>query len=171
VNLVAPNGVFFLCRTSSLRLKKGRGIYSPSQYVAVADLEGQIIRPKYRRIIRPAGLSGPPGRNIRPHIWVTPSKVLSRNSEVFEGGADYLAPGRNIRPRIWVTPTKVLSRFSSTRGGGRIIRPLPGISGPHIWLTPSKRLSRFSDASQGGRNIRPLARLSGLEQGDAIPET
>jgi hypothetical protein len=58
-NLVAPNGVFFLCRTSSLRWKKGRGIYSPSQNVAVADLEGQIIRPKYGRIIRLAGLSAP----------------------------------------------------------------------------------------------------------------
>jgi hypothetical protein len=59
VNLVAPNGVFFLCRTSSLRLKKGRGIYSPSQNVAIADLEGRIIRPKYGRIIRLAGLSAP----------------------------------------------------------------------------------------------------------------
>jgi hypothetical protein len=57
--LVAPNGVFFLCRMSNLRLKKGRDIYSPSQNVAVADLEGRIIRPKYGRIIRPAGLSGP----------------------------------------------------------------------------------------------------------------
>jgi hypothetical protein len=55
VDLVAPNEVFFLCRTSSLRWKKGRGIYSPSQNVAVAELEGRIIRPKYGRIIRLAG--------------------------------------------------------------------------------------------------------------------
>jgi hypothetical protein len=59
VILVAPNEVFFLCRTSSLRWKKGRGIYSPSQNVAITDLEGRIIRPKYGQIIRPAGLSGP----------------------------------------------------------------------------------------------------------------
>jgi hypothetical protein len=56
---VAPNEVFFLSRTSSLRWKKGRGIYIPSQNVAVADSEGQIIRPKFGRIIRPAGISGP----------------------------------------------------------------------------------------------------------------
>jgi hypothetical protein len=47
VDLVAPNEVFFLCRTSSFLGKKGRGIYSPSQNVAVAELEGRIIRPKY----------------------------------------------------------------------------------------------------------------------------
>jgi hypothetical protein len=52
VILVAPNGVFFLCRTSSLRWKKGKGIYSPTQNVAVAVVEGRIIRPKYGRIIR-----------------------------------------------------------------------------------------------------------------------
>jgi hypothetical protein len=61
--LVAPNEVFFLCRTSCFLGKNGRGIYSPSQNVAVAELEGRIIRPKYGRfgrIIRPlAGISGP----------------------------------------------------------------------------------------------------------------
>jgi hypothetical protein len=59
VIFVAPNEVFFLGRTSSLRWKKGRGIYSPSQNVAVVDLEGRIIRPKYGQIIQPAGISGP----------------------------------------------------------------------------------------------------------------
>jgi hypothetical protein len=56
---VAPNEVFFLCRTSILRWKKGRGIYSPSQNVAVAESEGRIIRPKFGQIIRPARISGP----------------------------------------------------------------------------------------------------------------
>jgi hypothetical protein len=61
---VAPNGVFFLGRTSNLRWKKGRGIYSPSQNVAVAVLEG--------RIIRPAGLSGP-----KWNIWAkNPPRLL-----------------------------------------------------------------------------------------------
>jgi hypothetical protein len=64
--LVAPNGVFFLCRMSSLRLKKLRGIYSPSQNVSVADLEGRIIRPKYGRIIRLARLSAPLARKSGP---------------------------------------------------------------------------------------------------------
>jgi hypothetical protein len=60
VIFVALNGVFFLFGMSSLSWKKGRGIYSPSQNVAVAvsGVEG-IIQPKYDRIIRPAGLSGP----------------------------------------------------------------------------------------------------------------
>jgi hypothetical protein len=59
VIFVAPNEVLFLGRTSSLRWKKGRGIYSRSQNVAVADMEGQIIQPKYGQIIRPARISGP----------------------------------------------------------------------------------------------------------------
>jgi hypothetical protein len=59
VDLVAPNEVFFLCWTSNLMWKKGRDIYSPSQNVAIAELEGRIIRPKYDRIIRLARLSAP----------------------------------------------------------------------------------------------------------------
>jgi len=112
--------VFFLSSSSSLRWKKGRGIYTPSQNVAVADLEGRIIRPKLGRIIRPlAGLSAPP-------IWVTPRQVLSRISAAPGGG-------RIIRPKL-----------------GRIIRPLAGISGPPIWVTPRLVLSRFRPPSRGG---------------------
>jgi hypothetical protein len=81
VDLVAPNGVFFLCRTSSLRWKKGRGIYSPSQRRGrAADLEGQIIRPKYGRIIRPLD------RKIWPLYWMTSTQVLSRILRSSKGG-------------------------------------------------------------------------------------
>jgi hypothetical protein len=55
---VAPNIVLFLMRTSNLRWKKGRGIYSPSRDLAIAASAGWIIRPKVGRIIRPTGLSG-----------------------------------------------------------------------------------------------------------------
>jgi hypothetical protein len=56
---LAPNSVLFLMRTSSLRKKKGMGIYSPSRDLAVAASGDRIIRPKVGRIIRLAGLSGP----------------------------------------------------------------------------------------------------------------
>jgi hypothetical protein len=48
-----------------------------------------------------AGISGQPdypartemsGPKIRPGYWVTPTLVLSRFSEIFEGGVDYPAP-------------------------------------------------------------------------------
>jgi hypothetical protein len=42
VNFVAPNMVFFLLGMSSLRWKKGMGIYSPSQNVAVAASGGRL---------------------------------------------------------------------------------------------------------------------------------
>jgi hypothetical protein len=90
VNLVAPNMVFFLHSSSSLRWKKGRGIYSPSQNVVVAVVEG--------RIIRLAGLSGPlTGLSAPPHLINPP-------------------PGWNIRPLYWVTPALVLSRFWALAG-------------------------------------------------------
>jgi hypothetical protein len=56
---LAPNSVLFLMRTSSLRKKKGRGIYSPSQDLAIAASGDRIIWPKVGKIIRLAGLSGP----------------------------------------------------------------------------------------------------------------
>jgi hypothetical protein len=74
---VAPNGVFFLFGTSSLRWKKRRGIYSPSQNVAVAVSGGRGLSGQSM-----AGLSGQPdyparneisGPIIHPGYWVTPS--------------------------------------------------------------------------------------------------
>jgi hypothetical protein len=59
VNFEASIMVFLSLGTSSLRKKKGKGIYSPSQNVAVVASGDRIIRPKVGRIIRPAGLSGP----------------------------------------------------------------------------------------------------------------
>jgi hypothetical protein len=56
---LAPNSVLFLKRTSSLRKKMGRDIYSPSRDLAVAASRDRIIRPKVGRIIWEAGLSGP----------------------------------------------------------------------------------------------------------------
>jgi hypothetical protein len=96
---VAPNGVFFLFGTSSLRWKKGRGIYSPSQIVVVAvsgGLSGQSM----------AVLSGQPdylarneisGPIICPGYWVTPSWVLSHFSSR-SLGARLSGHGWNIRP-------------------------------------------------------------------------
>jgi hypothetical protein len=54
-----PNSLLFLMRTSSLRMKKGRVIYSPSRDLAIAASGDQIIWPKVGRIIRQARLSGP----------------------------------------------------------------------------------------------------------------
>jgi hypothetical protein len=45
VNFVAPIMVFLSSGMSSLRNKKGRGIYSPSRNVAVAASRGRIILP------------------------------------------------------------------------------------------------------------------------------
>jgi hypothetical protein len=58
VDFVAPNVVFFNGGTSSWRRKKERGIYTSSQNVAIAALEGGIIRVKGARISSP--------RNIHP---------------------------------------------------------------------------------------------------------
>jgi hypothetical protein len=110
VIFVAPNEVFFLLRTSNLRWKKGRGIYSPSQNVAVAASGGGELSAKV--------ISGP---IISPDFWLTPSLVLSHFSSKFLGVA-YPArneiSGRIIRPDFWLTPSLVLSRFSSKILGG-----------------------------------------------------
>jgi hypothetical protein len=80
---------------------------------------------------------------------VTPSQILSRFAEIFEG-ADYPAmdeiSGPIIWPHSWVTPSQVLSRFAEILRGADY-PAMDEISGPiirpHIWVTPAEVLSRF----------------------------